>query len=374
MRTQSSSSFSPDARFLLGISQLSLSLAGEISDTVGTVHREVHSSTPLGLLPPQTHIARHVFALLKHSFLLPARMIGLAGHQIPQREVDTMTLSVQAAINGVFGDMLAGQNNPLAFGMSLHGDTPVAGQPLALFVHGLCLHEQYWHNPAHLAFSDDLSKKGFRVSRLRYNSGLPIAENARLLAELLETTGASRIVLIGHSMGGLISRSALHQASDAGLRWAGQTTHLAAIGSPHHGAEAERLGNYANRLLNLTRWSAPLTRLGNLRSAAIHDLRFGNLLHSDRERAADIFHTHDPREPIPLPDHVEHLFVAGTRTVEKTATKLRSDLLVTPASALAEEYPGSHGVTRELLHGVDHMQLLRDEGVYGRMGRWMGRS
>jgi len=372
MRTLNPNSFSPDARFLLGISQLSLSLAGELSDTVGSMHREILRSTPLALLPPQTNIARHVYALLKHSFLLPARIIGMAGHRIPLREVDAMTLNVQAAINGVFGDLLARQNNPLAFGMSLHGDAPVAGQPLVLFVHGLCLHEQYWHSPAHLAFSDDLRKDGFRVSRLRYNSGLPIAENARLLAELLETTGASRIVLIGHSMGGLISRSALHQASDAGHRWPGQTTHLAAIGSPHHGAEAERLGNYANRLLNLTRWSAPLTRLGNLRSAAIHDLRFGNLLHSDRERAADIFHTHDPREPIPLPDHVAHCFIAGTRTVEKTATKLRSDLLVTPASALAEDYPGSHTVTRELLHGVDHMQLLRDEGVYGRLGRWLG--
>lgn len=372
MRTLNPNSFSPDARFLLGISQLSLSLAGELSDTVGSMHREIHRSTPLALLPQQTNIARHVYALLKHSFLLPARIIGMAGHRIPPREVDAMTLNVQAAINGVFGDLLARQNNPLAFAMSLHGDTPVAGQPLALFVHGLCLHEQYWHSPAHMAFSDDLRKDGFRVSRLRYNSGLPIAENARLLAELLETTGASRIVLIGHSMGGLISRSALHQARDAGHRWPGQTTHLAAIGSPHHGAEAERLGNYANRLLNLTRWSAPLTRLGNLRSAAIHDLRFGNLLHSDRERAADIFHTHDPREPIPIPDGVAHCFIAGTRTVEKTATKLRSDLLVTPASALAEDYPGSHTVTRELLHGVDHMQLLRDEGVYGRLGRWMG--
>lgn len=81
---------------------------------------------------------------------------------------------------------------------------------------------------------------------------------------------------------------------------------------------------------------------------------------------------HDPREPIPIPDGVAHCFIAGTRTVEKTATKLRSDLLVTPASALAEDYPGSHGVTRELLHGVDHFQLMRDEGVYGRLGRWMG--
>ena len=372
MRTQSSTSFSPDARFLLGLSQLTLSLGGELSDTISHVHREVHSSTPLGLLPAGTSIAQPIYALVKHSFLLPAKLVGAAGRLVPQREASTMTLHVQAAINGVFGDTLARQNNPLAFSMSIHGDRPVADQPLALFVHGLCLHEQRWDSPAHRAFVDTLRKDGFRVSWLRYNSGLPIADNARLLADLLDTTGASRIVLIGHSMGGLIALSALHQASEAGHRWPGQISHLAAIGSPHHGAEAERLGNYANRILTLNRWSAPLTRLGNLRSAAIHDLRFGNLLHSDRERTGDIFHTHDPREPIPVPDHVAHLFIAGTRTVDKTEKKLRSDLLVTPASALAEGYPGSHTVTRELLHGVDHMQLLWDEGVYGRLGRWVG--
>jgi pimeloyl-ACP methyl ester carboxylesterase len=372
MRTQKSTSFSPDTRFLLGMSQLSLSLAGELSDTIDTVHGEIHRSTLLGLLPSQTRLAPHIYALLKNSFLLPAKLIGVVGHRIPQRDAGVMTLNVQAAVNGVFGDLLLQQNNPLAFNMSMHGDTPSADQPLVLFLHGLCLHEQGWNNPAHLAFSDMLRKQGFSVARLRYNSGLPIAENSRLLADLLESTAASRIVLVGHSMGGLIARSALHQATAADYQWPGQVSHLAALGSPHHGAEAERLGNYANRLLTLSRWSAPLSRIGNLRSAAIHDLRFGSLLHSDRERAADILHTHDPREPIPVPEDVAHLFIAATRTVEKTDKKLRNDLLVTPASALAENYPDTDTVARELLYGIDHLQLMRDEAVYARLSRWMG--
>ncbi|MCB1837112.1 MAG: hypothetical protein KDH99_05775, partial [Alcanivoracaceae bacterium] len=180
--------------------------------------------------------------------------------------------------------------------------------------------------------------------------------------------------LVGHSMGGLIARSALHQASEAQHRWVENISHLAALGSPHHGADAERLGNYANRLLTLSRWSAPLTRLGNLRSAAIHDLRFGSLLHSDRERCGDVLHTHDPREMIPVPEHVAHYFVAGTRTTDTSAKTLRSDLLVTPGSALAEEYPGTHAVARDVLHGVDHFQLMWTERVYGRLREWIEKS
>lgn len=371
MQTQAPTSFSPDARFLLGISQLGLSLAGELTDTVGHMHREIHRSTPLGLLPARTSLARHIYALVKKGFLLPAQLIGVAGRQVPVRDVDLMTLNVQGAINGVFGDLLARQQNPLAFDMSLLGDAPHADKPLLLFVHGLCLHERGWESPAHQRFVDELRKQDVRVSYLRYNSGLPIADNAHQLAHLLEAVPASRITLVGHSMGGLIARSALHQASEAQHRWADNISHLVALGSPHHGADAERIGNYANRLLTLSRWSAPLTRLGNLRSAAIHDLRFGSLLHSDRERCGDILHTHDPREMIPVPEHVAHYFVAGTRTVDTSAKKLRSDYLVTPGSALAEDYPGTDAVKRDLLHGIDHFQLMWNDAVYARLQQWL---
>ena len=372
MKPQSTSSFSPDARFLLGISQLSLSLASEVSETVGDMHGAIHRSTPLGLLPEHTSISRRVYALLAKCFKGPAHLLGVAGQKFSHRDVDTMTLNVQAAINGVFGDLLINQNNPLAFSMSMHGDTPEANQPLILFVHGLCLHDRSWHKPAHLAFAETLRKQGFCVSYLRYNSGLPIAENGRLLADILEATDASRIVLVGHSMGGLISRSALHQATELDFRWANKLSHLATLGSPHHGAEAERIGNYSNRLLNVSRWSAPLTRLGNLRSAAIHDLRFGNLLNCDRDRAGHVFHTHDPREPIAIPDHVAHFFLGATRSKDNTEKKLRSDLLVTPKSALAEDYPDTDSVMRELLYGMDHLQLMWDPDMYARLEKWLG--
>lgn len=366
-----SQSFSPDARFMLGISQLGLSVAAEISSSIAHVHREIHGSTPLGRLPSRLSLSQLVYGIVQGSFLLPARLAGMAGGRFVESETNQATLSVQAAINGVFGDLLARQTNPLAFPMSLQGDSPMANKPLLVFIHGLCLHDQTWHSPAHKHFVDDLQKRGVRVAIARYNSGLAIADNGLQLASLLETTGASQLILVGHSMGGLIARSALHQAQLAGHCWPDRVTHLATLGSPHHGAEAERIGNYANRLLTITPWSAPLTRLGNLRSAAIQDLRFGSLLPTDRARVKDPLHTEDPREPVPAPESVSHLFVAATRSEQQSAGRLRGDMLVRPESALAEHYPGTASVRRELLYELDHLQLMWNDRVYQLLESWL---
>ncbi len=363
----------PDPRFVLGLSQLGLALAAELTDTVGQVHDRVHASTPAGFLFYRSTIARHVYALIKGGFMLPSAVSGLAAAWLPYREPRPDMLAVQSAINGVFGHILANQNNPLAFQMSFPGSPVTRKRPLLVFVHGLCLHEQSWQSPAHAAFVDHMQAAGFGVAHVRYNSGLAIAENGSRLAALLEKADASRMVLVGHSMGGLIIRSALHQAQEARLDWPAQLTHVVALGSPHQGAEAERLGNYANRLLTLTPWSAPLARLGNLRSEAIRDLRFGNLLHSDRERAGDPLHIHDPRECIPVPDGIPHLFVAATRSA-KSERKLRSDLLVTPCSALAEDYPGAQSASRELLYAMDHFDLMGAASTYAVLQRWLAIS
>lgn len=363
----------PGTRFALGAGQLGLSLAAEVVGVAAGLHRVVRGQTPAGAVLSGGGPADPVYSLVRDGFMVPANLAGRLGRRLPESEPDPKWLNVQAALNGVFGDTLAGQENPLRFSMQLSGDPPSPQQPLLLFLHGLCLHEQSWRRTEHERFAAQARNEGdFRVARLRYNSGLSIADNGARLAELLEATECSRLVLVGHSMGGLVARSALHQAREARMQWPQRLTHLAALGSPHHGAVAERLGNHANRLLTVTRWSFPFTRLGNLRSAGIHDLRFGNLLPGDREKAGDRLHTHDPRTPVPVPDDIAHLYMAATRSGEAPPKRgLKSDLLVTPHSALAEEYPGTEQVTRELLYHHDHFGLMWNRPVYERLHQWL---
>ena len=67
----------------------------------------------------------------------------------------------------------------------------------------------------------------------------------------------------------------------AGHRWRATLRSLICLGTPHHGAPLERGGNLLERLLGVTRYSAPLARLARLRSAGVTDLRYGNVLDED---------------------------------------------------------------------------------------------
>jgi len=112
----------------------------------------------------------------------------------------------------------------------------------------------------------------------------------------------TELVLVGHSMGGLVARSACHYGGLAGHEWLRRLDKLVCIGTPHHGAPLERGGNWVDVLLGATRYSAPLARLGKIRSAGITDLRFGNLVDEDWNQRDRFARSRDRRVPVPLPD------------------------------------------------------------------------
>jgi pimeloyl-ACP methyl ester carboxylesterase len=272
----------------------------------------------------------------------------------------------------VFGHLFAHSRSAFALPMSLHPVGPLERRrPLVVFLHGLCTNERAWQQPAHARFVEwARAQLGAGAAYLRYNTGLRISRNGARLAELLEGEAhAGELILVGHSMGGLLARSALHQAQEAGHAWPRRVTRIACLGAPHEGTSLERLGNHANRLLAHTPWSRPFMRLGNLRSDGIRDLRFGHLVEADwRGRAPD-----DPRRvhsEVPLADHVDHLFVAASALAKGTLDPL-GDWLVPVTSALAQNLHPEAGPRRELIRGLDHMGLLGDGRVYRTLRRWL---
>src|SRR3954471_11448689 len=119
------------------------------------------------------------------------------------------------ALNGAVGDRLAAAGNPLALDMTPRGggDTP----RIAVFVHGLGETDDSWALFGRRPYGAGLEEElGYTPLYLRYNTGLHISDNGRRLARLLEETVESwpvpveEIVLVGHSMGGLVARSACH--------------------------------------------------------------------------------------------------------------------------------------------------------------------
>ena len=118
-----------------------------------------------------------------------------------------------AALNAVYGDRIADRGNGLALEMEIRGRGGGAALSprIVVFIHGLGETERSW------GYDERLQRDlGVSAVTLRYNTGLHISDNGRALARLLDELvaqwpcGVLELVLVGHSMGGLVARSACH--------------------------------------------------------------------------------------------------------------------------------------------------------------------
>ena len=295
--------------------------------------------------------------------------------------------AVIAAFNGVFGDHLAATANPLAIPMRLHhagtpltlradalsGTVPQAGRKLLVLVHGLCMNDLQWTRDGHDHGAMLAEALGYTPLYLHYNSGLPIAENGRRFAELLETAQADwptpidEIAIIGHSMGGLLARSACQHAVGAEHRWLASLRHLVCMGSPHHGAPLERGGDWIDLVLGATPFASPLARVGKLRSAGITDLRHG-ATRPPRSR----------RRVAPLPRGVRCYAIAATTGRRRGDLKDRwiGDGLVPVESALGHHSDPERAIgfakhRQWIGYGMHHLDLLDHPDVADRLLRWL---
>jgi pimeloyl-ACP methyl ester carboxylesterase len=231
--------------------------------------------------------------------------------------------------------------------------------------HGAALARDFGHTPVYLL----------------YNSGLHISTNGRALAELLERlvaewpTPLDELVILGHSMGGLVARSACHFGELAGHLWRGKLRKLICLGSPHHGAALERGGSWVDLLLGSSRYSAPLARLGKIRSAGVTDMRFGNVLDEHWQGRDRFAHGGDTRDPLQLPSGVECYAIAATTALQARG-KLPGDRLVSVDSALGRHHKPQLTLAFPAAHqwigfGMSHLDLLSRTEVYATIRRWL---
>jgi hypothetical protein len=301
-----------------------------------------------------------------------------------------------AVLNGVVGDHLAATGNPLAISMRLRREgvplelrrgslaraIPGATGKILLLVHGSCMNDLLWNRRGHDHGESLARDLGYTAVYLHFNSGPHVSVNGRELAALLETmvaewpTRVRELAIVAHSMGGLVSRSACHQAAQEGMRWPGRLRKMVFLGTPHHGATAERLGNWVNVVLGAAPFTGPLARLPRIRSAGVTDLRHGNLLDEDW-RGRDRFGAGpDRRLPVPLPRGVKCLAVAASAS-KGPGARPRGDGLVPVDSALGLHADPARTLDlppegRFVVHGAGHLDLLDREEVYERVRDWLG--
>lgn len=300
-------------------------------------------------------------------------------------------------VNAAVGDHLNANENGLDMSMafrvadhyvSLERDllssvAPDAGAKVALLVHGLgttewswCLEAEAYHGDPTANFGTLLARDlGFTPVFLRYNSGRSVSDNGRSLADALDRfvdaypVPIEDLTLIGHSMGGLVIRSACHHATDVDRQWPSRVRRVFCLGSPHRGAPLAKLGHALGGVLDSI--DLPGTQIGarilEARSAGIKDLRHGRVvdddwLHVDPEAWTDST----------LLSHARHYFMSATVTADPDHAigKLVGDLLVRSASATGPALRESHfAIETSRYGGVMHHQLQNHPALYEQLRR-----
>lgn len=371
---------------------------------------------------------RRALSTLATTALLPVR-----GATLLYRAGQAHQHFFQPVLNGALGDQLAVRHDPRAIALRFRrGGRDVAVAELGLserrqrtviFVHGLMGDELIWQTGFQDAPGGPLrygprlaAEAGCRPLYVRYNSGLHISENGRalsqLLTELVETypEAIGELVLVGHSMGGLLIRSAGYYGSEplavrneqaagtgkastnkllsahaalptAKAPWLAHLRTVFLLGVPHEGSYLEQNGLLVERLLrriNLfpTRFlSEAIAR----RSNGIKDLGQALLVDADWQQPDDPALPR-PRTVVPLLPGVRYHVLVGDWLRAGRLQALRDyfgDGLVGAASGRGQvfgdetELPPGTAVRTARFGQQHHGGLLYNAEVYQYLRQWV---
>jgi hypothetical protein len=298
-----------------------------------------------------------------------------------------------AALNAIAGDQLGPDLAPLTIQMAvraaghdvslstaeLAAAFPDAMPKLAVFVHGMAETENSWHRRA-----DECAPYGSRLAAefgyspvyVRYNTGRHISDNGHDLATLLAGLAAAwptevdELLLVGHSMGGLVIRSACHYGRPASAAWPARVRHVFYLGSPHLGAPLARAAGLAGWAFGKVAETRPVAPLVNGSSAGIKDLRYGYLLEDDWAGCDLDSCLRDHRHEAPLLPGADHYAISATVTADPGSAfgAIVGDLLVQPTSAHGRGGRRQHIPFRaesgHRLGGMHHFDLLNHPAVW----------
>jgi pimeloyl-ACP methyl ester carboxylesterase len=391
-------------------------LAGEALAAGCGLVQEMHegiASRPFGILGSAAAparlahdtTARAVYGGVRGGLRLAARgsaavlaaRAGEDGTALAATPAGSLTL---AAINGLYGDRMAERGHRLALGMSIRrGGEDVAVTPdglaaafpdatarVAVFVHGLFGDDEAWRlfplggeRAGRRTYGERLQDElGFTPVMLRYNTGLRVSHNGRELARLLDGLVAAwpaevgEIVLVGHSMGGLVARSACHYGGE----WTGAVRHVFSLGSPHLGADLEKGFNVLSWAFGRLPETRGLRSLLNARSVGIKDLRYGACVDEDWRDCEDPDEfLRDRCTEVPFLPGAHYYFIAA-KVMDGPMGSALGDLLVRIPSASGRgdgrRIPFDAGNGHELT-GITHMALLNHPAIYAQLRAWIGR-
>lgn len=392
------------ADFMEGLSQLATSSVTGVAEIVQEIHRDIFLQY-FSLTRRQANfiwengITKRIYGLTQQimqqygkGLAISLRGLNRYFPVLHEKPLTPMMHFIANALNGVLGDHMLQSHNPLALPMVMYDRYgqlqrgELSGR-VVILIHGLCMNHLSWAPGESSGLGEHIlyHQQQANVLYLNYNTGRRISSNGRSLSNLLEKLVSNNpriteIDLIGHSMGGLVSRSALFYGKQSTCKWIDYVENLVCIGSPHQGAVLERLGFMLQEKVGQIPFASVLAQLGNLRSAGIIDLRHGSVRDDDWEHLeARIGQMDDCRKPAPLPSRIKTYLIAGTLERESSSSKTLEaigDYLVSVKSALGDhphpqfrlKVPEDH---KAVFYGLNHMEIQYHPKVREQIIAWM---
>lgn len=394
-----------------GVGQLATQATMSVTRIAEGVHQSVWSTLgmPGGNEPGRT---RGITGLVYKSIYTVTQIVGNGVDMVLEKQHPLLEsldkekpetperVAVLSALNGVMGDRLVMNNNQFATPMTFYYQRevlnwqalppmPEATSRVLLMIHGLCMNDMQWsteHGGNEVDHGQALSSAlGYTPIYLRYNSGLHISTNGRELADQLERlvdswpTPIEELTVVAHSMGGLLTRSAVIYGKQQTLQWPALMKNIVFLGTPHHGAPLERAGNKLDVILGCTPYTAPFSLLSKLRSSGITDLRYGHVVDEDWQGTDRFESKADERQLSPLPEDIACYTVAATMAAKRSllAERLIGDGLVPLRSALGlhdedERNLALADTSQQVFYQMNHMELLSSPEVTRQLVEWLG--
>lgn len=396
-RTRPKGSVDPGA--VRGWGSLAFDATLELTNVVEAMHRNIALGPLVFFAPPGARtrgLTGFVYGCIRAA--LGLARVGFEA-AFPSAVVpDVGSEALVAALNGVVGDHLAATKNPLAIPMQLRRNgkalvlergslaraIPDATSRCLVLLHGSCMSDRGWSSAGEDYGARLARDGGYTPLYLNYNSGLHVSVNGRAFSEILEVlarewpTHLSELVLVGHSMGGLVIRSACHYGAAAEHHWPRLLTKIVFLGTPHSGAPLERVGNEAHAMLGVTPYTSPLSHLARLRGAGVTDLRHGSIVDEDWNGRDRFERSREQPRFVPLPEGVDCFAIAAAASPwsENPVGALVGDGLVPLDSALGrgtDPRPSLDVPTSRqwVGRGIGHVDLLGHPEVYEVLKRWL---
>ncbi|WP_435979874.1 alpha/beta fold hydrolase [Psychrobacter sp. DM4] len=389
--------------FLGGLAQLATMGVVEVTDIVESMHREI-ILRPIGrfnenhLSNWQGGITGRIYGVVRHIMFMVGNSLssGLRLYKDVAKPTNGQILpdglkKLVNVFNGVMGDHLVNNDNPLAIPMMFYDkdgnllEEPLSGR-LIILCHGLCMSYLGWDPKKESSLGQAISRSqpDATVLYLDYNTGRRISRSGRDLSRRLQdlvdsNPNINQIDLIGHSMGGLVARSALFYGEQERFDWVKRVGNLVTLGSPHHGAMLERIGFMVQDIISKVPFASSLAHLADMRSAGIIDLRHGSIRDADwKSLEGRNVLPPDFRHPTRLPSGIKTYLVASAlieNHYNSKLTNLLGDSLVSITSALGEGgnahtlfVPEGH---KAVFYGVNHMNLMHSRRVREQVVAWL---